>query len=446
MAKKNKIWFSVIIVIIIIGYIWLSETMSWSSYMEAVEQNTIPVVSNENNKSNEVGKLSITSLIPPSDTFDNMTEALTEVVSIDIAVNYINRRAYTYSSYQTFLLTEESGDIHLIPNEWILPLAVQGYLMPLDRVLTSEYLEEQNAALVESMKWNSNLWAAPYQVDPYIVVPHQSLLAYFEQAELPNDLETTLEQTEDAVNTPTEEPAEEPVDRQSKADQSINAVKEVLHLLLGTNPLARPLINSEPNDAEHIFQFISYISEDGIHNGQALTDLQQALLTHLMEPGTIIEQELEELLNLDQEQEVLPLFLVLSWSELNAYADTIEQHYDLSRIQVPIYWSNGYSFVVKHHTKQQQLAGQWLEALNHKMKEPNITYVGMPIRRDRLNQLPTSWQQSLALQYNENVQARSLMTISPAWPSFLEMLNSKWQEELELSEKIAYWLDEAEQK
>lgn len=444
MAKKNMIWLSVIIVIIIAAFIWLTQSLQWRSYIDAVEQETIPLIENNNQVKDEIKELNITALIPPSESFNQTINNLSLTDPIHIKVNYIDHTQMTFESYKNYLLTEESGDVHLLPNEWILPLAVQGFLMPLDRLLTSEYVEEQTVALTESMRWNSHLWSAPYQIDPYIVIPHISLSTYFAEANLFNETITDVidneENDENGDHLTDINEEEVTITPTTSPTQQKLTTTDIIDKILSDIDSSAILVNSERNNANQLFHFIHYLEQNEVHSGNMLTNRQYDILTKLYEQHyTISENSVGDIL---ENEQLLPLFLVTTWSELSQHYEKIKHSYDVSYAEIPIYWTNGYSFVIRHQSKHQQSAGQWIEALNKKMSEQQKTDVGMPIHNSNLNGLNEEWQQQISALYNEPFNISSFMNVSPSWPIYYEQLNKYWLSDEPLLAKINLWLEE----
>lgn len=440
MAKRNVIWVSMTIVTLIVAYLLLTGSFQWGSYIENKERQIVYNQEKNEHTNQPITHLSLTALIPQNEPFDEIIRTLSDSISVKTTLNYLDTTAMSYTDYEQFLLTEESGDIHLIPNEWVLPLAVQGYLMPLDRVISTEYVEGQTIALVESMKWNSNLWAAPYLLDPYIVIPRKDVSAFIEAVNLNQEEQINKEDSEESSkeSTTTNEQDTTPSPVVDNLESDMKTSKhELLHTLLN-NFSDHYVVNSHQTNVEPLFHFIHYMVPGNIHSGYELNQVQYELLNEFQQHHHIYEHENLEWLNSKHQS---PLFLVVSWSELDSYLTQIEEEYDLSLATAPIYWTNGYSFVIRQQTKQHQVAGQWIENFNRKISTL-YTANGMPVQQNNLKGLTLDWQRIIISQYNEQFEPSRLMKVSTKWASQFGTLQQKWQEHVELSEKLNYWLEQ----
>lgn len=435
MAKKNTITFSIITVVIIIGYVSLTGSNQWVTNNADTNLTKQPLENSQVNRDEQTYFMNITALIPPSEAFEQLINDLPLTNDVNISVDYLKESDYSYQNYVDFLLTQESGDIHLIPNEWVIPLAVQGYLMPLDRVVTTEYIEEQTNVLVDSMKWNSNIWAAPYQLDPYIVLPHQSISHFFEEHNEPQ-----ADADDIAVNNESAVTDEEQVEQTELLHTAINRF-DALQQMWSTMSNEDILINLEQDGFNQLYQFLFFIDSKGITNGETLTEQQYSILTSLAShPSLMSEHSLDEIVSNHVKQ---PLFLVVKWSELSKYIGAVEKYYSLDQLVVPIHWTNGYSFVIKQQSKQHQIAGKWIEALHRKISDSSNINEGMPIQKNSLNQLQVGWQRNISEQFSKKLDVANTMNVSSKWPIFYEKLQMDWFKERNNIDRINMWLSYA---
>lgn len=68
------------------------------------------------------------------------------------------------------------ADVWLVPNEAVLPLAVNGLILPVDDVFVGDAGSQQFAAVVDSVRWNGLLWGVPYDMDPHVLVWNRDVL------------------------------------------------------------------------------------------------------------------------------------------------------------------------------------------------------------------------------------------------------------------------------
>ncbi|QJD83616.1 extracellular solute-binding protein [Cohnella herbarum] len=81
-----------------------------------------------------------------------------------------------YDTYKRSSVLEESADIMLLANEWIIEFASSGYLLPTEAAFVGKALAEQFDAVAAPLTWNSYKWGVPRDMDPYVLVWNMSRL------------------------------------------------------------------------------------------------------------------------------------------------------------------------------------------------------------------------------------------------------------------------------
>ncbi len=69
----------------------------------------------------------------------------------------------------------QDGDVWLVPNETVLAMAVNGWLLPVDDVFVGAG-SQPFAAVMDSVKWNGLSWGVPYDMDPHVLVWNRDVL------------------------------------------------------------------------------------------------------------------------------------------------------------------------------------------------------------------------------------------------------------------------------
>jgi len=92
---------------------------------------------------------------------------------LDITITNYYDEQLTYEQWEELARLGKLGDIQLVPNEWVVPLAIQGLYQPVDRLMSNEGLSDQLPSVIDAFRWNGYLWAVPYESNPYIVFIHR---------------------------------------------------------------------------------------------------------------------------------------------------------------------------------------------------------------------------------------------------------------------------------
>src|SRR5690606_33536763 len=103
----------------------------------------------------------------------NLSQQISEQhPQLDITITNYYDEQLSYAEWERLARLGELGDIQLVPNEWVVPLAIQGLYQPVDRLMSNDGLSEQLPSIIDALRWNGYLWAVPYESNPYIVLVH----------------------------------------------------------------------------------------------------------------------------------------------------------------------------------------------------------------------------------------------------------------------------------
>ncbi|SDW87442.1 ABC transporter substrate-binding protein [Paenibacillus sp. CF384] len=83
----------------------------------------------------------------------------------------------------------EPFDLMLLDNDRVREFAVQGFLLPVDDIVSGDTAADQMEALTSIVKWNGSLWGVPLDCNPLLVVWQKNILKDAGLSAPPKDLE-----------------------------------------------------------------------------------------------------------------------------------------------------------------------------------------------------------------------------------------------------------------
>lgn len=232
------------------------------------DANTGPVVGEHDEKPMETIVVTVSM---SSEEFAYLEEAnerfRLKYPDIHVELKNIASKEEAYSAWKQELMLGSSSDVMLMESGWIREFAVMGLLEPVDNVNTANTVSDQPAQLLAPLKWNSYLWAVPYDADPSVMVWNKAMLAKTNLAEPPGDwasfreLANDLSASGEASGTPVYLPGDYSgiaawLDGWSSADkrgagylllseESANRLKETVSLTLPTSAMNNRLAGTE---------------------------------------------------------------------------------------------------------------------------------------------------------------------------------------------------------
>nr|WP_306812769.1 extracellular solute-binding protein [Paenibacillus soyae] len=231
-------------------------------------------------------------------------------------------------------------DVMLVNNGWVIPLAVQGFLKPIDSLMSGDSLSDQLPGLLEPMKWNGYLWGAPRGIDPYIFAWNKPLLEQYGMAKPPSDWTAFLELA----------------DRIAAAQEDEQG-KRVALTSFAPGGLLQLLLWTERFDA----------AAGSLLQLRSLSDAQLSMLAELQARSSLVES-----MPIGQAQKLDPviadnriLLLLLPWSDYDKLSESAKEHLLVEHEYVPTPWLSGSSFVIGAATEHEEDAMLWIQEMTN---------------------------------------------------------------------------------
>ncbi len=305
-------------------------------------------------------------------------------------------------------------DVMLVNSSWVVPLAVQGYLKPVDSLMSGDVLSDQLPALIEPMKWNGYLWGAPESMDPYFLAWDELLLEQRGLSKPPGSWSEVLAAADSLLA------------EQRRAEDS------------GDNRVYLTWL--EEGDLTGLLMLLSRFDEDD-RAWLRLDSSSEALLGRLSElssrsrvvasgeeGGTEALQELLENHRL--------LMAAMRWSDYVKLEPAIRERLMIERQSVQYPWLNSSSYVIAASTRYEEDAMLWIQemtgtavglkemASRHALPVRASLYGGQPnllALADR--QPPDWWFDALSVK----PAPRTGMDNDPGWPITWRAWEAAWK-------------------
>lgn len=235
-------------------------------------------------------------------------------------------------------------DVMLVDNGWVIPLAVQGFLKPIDSLMSGDVLSDQLPGLLEPLKWNGYLWGVPKEIDPYLIIWNKALLKQHGLTKPPGDWSALLV-LGDQIAASTE------------SDSGGDSNKRVV------------LTSFSPGD---LMQLLLWMARFDAKNGSMLqlhsiSELRQSMLTELEARSGIVAaipySQTQELNRIIAEDRIL--MMMLPWNDYNKLSESAQDKLVVEQEAIPDPWLSGSSFVVGASTKYEEDAMLWIQEMTN---------------------------------------------------------------------------------
>lgn len=110
-----------------------------------------------------------------------------------------------YYTAKSVLMSGQADDVFMAKNEWIEEFAASGLLLPLDQVLKNNQQSRYFPQLTSQLRWNGYIWGLPKEVDAYIWVYDEAIIAEAGLEDAPIRLEELLQLQDTLLNRELEE-------------------------------------------------------------------------------------------------------------------------------------------------------------------------------------------------------------------------------------------------
>ncbi|RAP76674.1 ABC transporter substrate-binding protein [Paenibacillus montanisoli] len=229
----------------------------------------------------------------------------------------------------------EPFDLMLLDNDRVREFAVQGFLLPVDEIISGDTAADQLEALTSYVKWNGSLWGVPLDCDPLLVVWQKNLLKASGLIAPPKDL---------------------------------NALKAAIETLQTANPQLTPF-NINTADPKEMAAWIGMFKEnsDPAANLSPLTVTQKEQLLFAAEHAAGLYrlapvQERNQLLGAFGAEKLMSA--IIPWSMYQSLTDDERNLLSVGGADGPVVSSNGRSFVVSAETERLEEAKAYITEMD----------------------------------------------------------------------------------
>lgn len=302
-------------------------------------------------------------------------------------------------------------DIMLIDNSWVIPLAVRGYLKPIDSLMMGDVLSDQLPGLLEPLKWNGYLWGSPNEVNPYVIAWNKDMLKEAGQSEPPSDW---------------------------------TAYQQMSDQLIAASPNQngeRFLVNFSPGDLRQLLLWTARFGTDRgeLINMRRLSSQQQDKLLWLHSlPNAVSFVPLSrshQLMELVREKRLL--MIMLPWEEYNGLDDSTRDKLLIEKEAIYYPWLNGSSFVISSGSKSENEAMLWIQEMTNTVNGLEQFENGskLPVRASLYNEYvklltksgekpPSWWLKTLGAR---TAPGDNLAQPDPDWPNRWQQWANAWK-------------------
>ncbi|GKU78345.1 hypothetical protein L3i20_v227420 [Paenibacillus sp. L3-i20] len=335
-------------------------------------------------------------------------EFMTKYPQIRVHMTNDNKIGNNYTALSKQSANGNAPDVMLLNNSQVIPLAVQGYLNPVDSLMSGDVYSDQLAGLLEPIKWNGYLWGTPNDINPYIIAWNKNMLTEAGLTSAPKDW-TMLQQV---------------VGKLGISDAQRN----------------RHLINFSPGDMTQLLLMVTKFNVDrsNLINLVELKPKQASQLSWLQSmPGAVVtipldkKNELSELIVNNQ-----LLMLIMPWEKLSLLSESAQENVLVDQDALYYPWLNGSSYVISSSSKFEDEAMLWIQEMtntSHSLEQFEASNQ-LPVRTsvyDREGKMlaygarmpPSWWGQSM----NAKLPQEELFIADPKWLSRWSTWEEAWE-------------------
>lgn len=428
------------ILIIVIAFIFLTRELNWTYVSDLYKNKAEPaaiVIDREKVIATEQLQIFVSLDEEQFERLDQLRLLMDDSYPhIEVTMTNVFNEQFDYQQWEQRSKLDELGDVQLIPNEWILPLATKGLLQPVDRLMNSDSLTSHLPGYTDALKWNGYLWGVPYSSNPYLIFPHKLL------RELVDD---TVDDPIDAAIKPTGDPL-----HNSTANNSVEAEGQVEvatssnwdHMIemlihIEATDIEIDLLNIADNSYNSMLVWLTYgdlARQSGISNSE-LSEEQLTIIQWLLEHEDNIQLD-TNINNLSANDDNWPLYYMTSWDDYLINREELFELYDADEVLIPVPWLNGYSFVIQANSKQAIAAIEWIEQVTQHASANAYQYQEPPTRNMEFGLSSNSVESNIGIMLNQKLIQAQMMEVSPNWPQQYANMKREWDGVDTLSDKL----------
>jgi len=425
------------ILLVAVAFLFLTRALDWT-YVSDLYKDEPTVVVAPDAEPVETVELEIGVMLP-EDQYNELIVLSRRVEErypyIQVKINNFYNEQLTFEEWQKLAQLGGLGDIQLVNNEWVVPLAIQGLFQPVDRLMNNDVLSDQLHSVVDALKWNGYMWAVPYETNPYLLFMHKQAFDGDESNDLmmvkspPIALDDSLALKD--VVTPTSPASDQAVEDETSAMDW--GFKHWLEQYQQLDSFEGPLMSLDPEQLSGLLVWLSMWNtetEEPMQLGR-VNDAQYEVLQYLHNHGELVQTSTV------LDESVLPFLYMTTVKQYYEQRELIEAHYMSSKAYAPLPWLNGKSFMMSASAKDAEAAMLWLETLNR--YQPKGTVIQRKIYGSYSSD---SMQHKLIESLQEKLQTNQLFQYDLEWVQRYEQLEQGWRSAASLQEKLTTLLNE----
>jgi len=341
----------------------------------------------------------------------------------------------TFEEWEKLAQLGGLGDVQLVNNEWVVPLAIQGLFQPVDRLMNNDVLSDQFPSVVDALRWNGYMWAIPYETNPYILFMHKQA---FEEAEsndltpeitIPFVLDESLALKGGVIPT---NPSSEQDEQQDQPEMMNLSFEYLLDRYQQAKSFEGPLMSIDSEHMNGILVWLSmwYKDQDQPMQLGMLNETQYDALHFLQQNVELMKPSMEIV------ESSIPFLYLVTLKQYYEQRELIDTNYVTSKLQIPLPWLNGKSFMISAGTKEAEAAMLWLETLNRYQPEGTVVH-----RKIYASYSNDSMQLLIKDILQQKLLASQHFAVDLHWVKRYEQLEQQWREGSSLSEKLEVFMN-----
>lgn len=426
-----------LLMLVAVAFLFLSKSFQWSNIKETSQSEPTELLLAE--PSDEKHRTLQIVMSVPDEQYAKLLRLNEEISPYYpyIHAELINIPLDTIKSQEWMELTAlgKLGDIQLLPNEWIVPLTVQGLFQPVDRYMNSEALADQYQSLTDALKWNGYLWAVPYNINPYIMFTHQPFITNDHTAQDTQTNKEAIDADIDSSITPAnQEDTEEHALYTQKLDQYIelSSVAELPYFFNVDMDTIFPfwiLLQAWSSPGEEVAKTPASLTENQLNMLRDIIAQQHLIMTEPLFSDSDTD-------NADS----TPAHAIISYESMDGHTDFLEQYYQIDSLEIPFPWLNGSSFVISSQSKLGADAIKWIEQITElSAKEDSLNDV-LAIRPSAFNSNGNSIKFKVKDVLMQKLNDGQMIPAAAPRALQIERWNTVWVSEVKLEEKLKQML------
>lgn len=435
------------ILLVAVAFLFLTDELDWTYVSDLYkDEPAVVVVPEEEPVQNVKLEVAVNLDAQQYDELISLAEQVHESYpQLDVRITNYIEEGLSYEDWETRARLGELGDIQLVQNEWVVPLAIQGLYQPVDRLMNNDVLSDQLPGIVDALKWNGYIWAVPYETNPYLLFVHQQAAAMLEDGEPaatdpPQQAQNSTGQQQESSSEANEAANEADVgdSSESEANQASYLLnwgfKQWLERYEQADDFAGPLLNIDPEQLTSALVWLAlwHNAKDEPMKLAELSEQQLEMLHYLTEHTANIEPSLK--LSESESAAQRPFLYLTTAKNYFSQRALIEQNYEQKLLIAPLPWMNGKSFMLSASTSagvKAEAAMQWLEVVNRFQPQDTIIH-----RKQYSAYSSDSVQIKLGTQLQQKLLNRQLFEVDPKWVIRYEQLQQQWKKASSIEQKL----------